>query len=69
MKYHIVHVSACHLIINNKKAISLSQNMKFTLLWNLRQAQSQISLRISIRAAWPEPLQVALICYDCMLSY
>ena len=40
-----------------------NNNRRFPTMWYVRQAKSQISLRI--RAAWSEPLFVAWIFYEC----
>ena len=41
----------------------LSPKMRFPIMWYVRPARPQISLRI--RAVWSEPLLVALIFHDC----
>ena len=43
-----------------------SRNMRFPTMWYVRLAKALISLRI--RAFWSEPLQVALIFYDCQAT-
>ena len=44
----------------------MSRGMGFPIMWYVRQAKAQTSLRI--RAVWSEPLLVAWVFYECLAT-